>query len=101
MAAYFRLKIHDCSSMQEFLSKCVTSPKYAFDLLGILINVVYLKRAVRKLSYPEERIVDWFVDKIALLPSLVQKLLLTVISRCEFDCSQLKISPESSVENVA
>ena len=99
-AAYFRLKGNDDSSMQKFLTNCADSPKYAFALLGFLINVVYLERAVRKLSDPEERIVDWFVDKIALLPSLFQKLLLRVIGRCEFDCSQLRISPESSVEDV-
>ena len=98
-AVYFRLKGNDDSSMQEFLSNC-TSPKYAFALLSFLINMVYLERAVRILSDPEERTVDWFVDKIALLPSLFQKLLWRVIGRCEFDCSQLRISPESSVEDV-
>ena len=99
-AAYYRLKKNDDSSMLEFVEACNISPNHGFVLLGMLINTIYLKRAVRKLTDTEERLLDWFVDKIALLPSLFQQLLLRVIGRRDFRCPQLQLSPESSVKEV-
>ena len=99
-AAYFALNENDESYMHEFLKKCTTSPKHRFALLGILINMVYLERAERKLGDKEEQLVDWFTKKVVALPPLFQKLLLGVIGRCDFYCSQLQQSPESSVKEV-
>ena len=100
-AAYFTLKEKDDeSSMQGFLKECITSPKHGFALLGILINMVYLECAVRKLTDKEERLVDWFAEKVALLLPLFQELLLRIIGRRDFHCSQLQLSPESSVKEV-
>ena len=100
-AAYFTLNENDDeSSMQEFLKECTTSPEHRFALLGILINMIYLERAVRKLTDKEERLVDWFAEKVASLPPLFQELLLRIIGRRDFHCSQLQLSPESSVKEV-
>ena len=99
-AAYFTLNENDESSMQEFLKKCTTSPKHRFALLGILINMIYLERAVRKLGDKEEQLVDRFAEKVASLPPLFQELLLRIIGRRDFCCSQLQLSPESSVKEV-
>ena len=99
--AYFTLKEKDDeSSMQEFLKKCITSPKHRFALLGILINMIYLERAVRKLGDKEERLVDLFAEKVASLSPLFQELLLRVIGRRDFHCSQLQLSLKSSVKEV-
>jgi hypothetical protein len=102
-AAYWKLKenlkLKD-SSMHKFLTKCSSSPDHAFALLGILVNVVYLKRAVRKLTDKEEQLVDWFAAEVASFHTLFQELLLRVIGRRDFHCPQLQLSPESSVEEV-
>ena len=99
-AAYFTLNENDESYMHEFLKKCTTSPKHRFALLGILINMVYLERAERKLGDKEEQLVDRFAEKVASLPPLFQELLLRIIGRRDFYCSQLQQSPESSVKEV-
>ena len=99
-ASYWKLKSNEASSMQEFLTKCHTSRDHAFCLLGILINMVYLERAVRKLNDTEEQLVDWFAGKVTLFPLLFQQLLLKVIGRRDFNCSQLQLSPQSSVKEV-
>ncbi len=100
-AAYWRLKEkNDSSSIQEFLTKCNSSPKHAFALLGILIEMVFLKRAVRKLTDKEERLVEWFAEKVTSFPLLFQELLLRVIGRRDFHCPQLQLSPNSSVKDV-
>ena len=88
------------SYMQEFLKKCSNSPDHAFALLGLLINMVYLKRALRKLTDKEEQLVDWFAENVTSFPKLFQELLLRVIGRRDFYCPQLKLSPESSVKEV-
>ena len=80
--------------------KCSKSPTYAFSLLGILINMVYLERPVRKLIVTEEQLVDWFAERIAPFPPLFQELLLRIIDRRDLHCSQLQLSPESSVKEV-
>ena len=99
-AAHYTLNENDESYMQEFLKKCTTSPKHGFALLGILINMVYLERAVRKLTDKEERLVNWFAQKVVALPPLFQNLLLRIIGRRDFHCLQLQLSPESSVKEV-
>jgi hypothetical protein len=98
-AAYWKLKKNDDSCMHEFLTKCSNSPDHAFALLGILINMVYLKRAVRKLTDKEEQLVNWFAE-VTSFPMLFQELLLRVIGRRDFKCSQLQLSPASSVKDV-
>jgi hypothetical protein len=99
-AAYWKLKENDDSSMHKFLTKCSNSPDHAFALLGILINMVYMKRAVQTLTDKEEQLVSWFSAKVAPLPTLVQELLLRAIGRRDFHCPQLQLSPESSVKDV-
>ena len=100
MAAYCMLMSNDDSYMHDFLMECTSSANHAFALLGILINMVYLKRAVRKLTDKEEELVDWFVENISSFPVLLKKLLLRVIGRRNFHCPQLQLSIESSVEEV-
>ena len=99
-AAYWKLISNDDSCMHEFLTECTSSPNHAFALLGILINMIYLKRASRKLTDKEERLVDWFVGEVSWFPFLLQELLLRIIGRCDFHCPQLQLSIESSVEEV-
>ncbi|XP_028395861.1 uncharacterized protein LOC114519890 [Dendronephthya gigantea] len=103
-AAYWKLSENDDSSMKAFLTKCCSSPHHGFALVGIFINMVYLKRAVRKLTVKEEQLVDW-VDKNvssidASLPALLRETFLRVVGRREFNCSKLQLSPQSSVEDV-
>ena len=99
-AAYWKLISNDDSSMHEFLTECSSFPNHAFSLLGLLINMVYLKRAVRKLTDNEEKLVDWFAEKVVSFPILFRELLLRVIGRREFHCLQLQMSTESSVEEI-
>jgi hypothetical protein len=99
-AAYWKLKENDDSPMLEFLTKCSNSPDHAFALLGILINMVYLKRAVQILTDKENYLIHWFSEKVASFPLLFQKLLLSVIGLRDFKCSQLRLSLASSVEDV-
>jgi MoxR-like ATPase len=98
--AFWELKSNDDSSMQEFLTKCGSFPNHAFALLGLLINMVYLQRTVRKLTEKEEKLVVWFTEKVGSFPLLFQKLLFRVIGLHNFQCSQLQLSPESSVRDV-
>ena len=98
--AYLKMMSNDKSCMEEFLKKCENSPNAAFSLLGILINMVYLQRAVRKLTIKDEESVDWVASKIASFPTLFQQLLIRIVGRRDFDCPELQLSPESSVEDV-
>ena len=100
-AAYWRKwESNDDSSLQQFLTTCLKSPDHAFALLGLLINMVYLKRAVRKLTDKEEQLVQWFAKNVTSFPKLFQELLLRVIGRRDFHCPQLQLSPKSSVKEV-
>ena len=99
-AAYWKLISDEDSDMKCFLEKCKSSPNHAYALLGILVNMFFLKRTVQKLSDKEEKLVDWFVEKVASFPLLYQELLLRVVGRRDFHSSQLQLSPESSVEDV-
>ncbi|XP_028397453.1 LOW QUALITY PROTEIN: uncharacterized protein LOC114521280 [Dendronephthya gigantea] len=96
----YRELVSNEAPMQNFLTECQSSPKHAYVLLGVLVNMVYLKRAVRKLSDKEEQVVNWFVGKLTPFPLLYQQLLLNVLGRRDFRCSQLQLSPESSVDDV-
>ncbi|XP_028413785.1 uncharacterized protein LOC114536632 [Dendronephthya gigantea] len=98
--AYWKMISNETSYMEEFLKKCENSPKYAFSLIGMLINMVYLQRAVRKLNIKDEELVDWVASKIDAFPKLFQQLLLGIVGRRDFDCPELQLSPESSVEDV-
>jgi hypothetical protein len=98
--AFWKFKSNDDdSSMLEFLTKC-DSPNYAFAFLGLLINMVYLKRTVRKLTDKEKKLVGWFAKKVGSFPLLFQELLFRVIGHHNFQCSQLQLSPESSVGDI-
>lgn len=99
-AAYFKLSSGNSSSMEEYMIKCKNSPNHAFSLFGILTNMIYLKRAVRKLTDKEEQMADWFAKEVAFFPKMLQELFMRVIGRHEFHCAQLQLSPESSVEEV-
>ena len=100
-AAYWKiLESNDDSCMQSFLTKCHKSPDHAFALLGILINMIYLKRAVRKLTDKEEQLVEWLAKEVASFPMLIQELMLRIIGGRDFRYPELQLSPESSVEEV-
>ncbi|XP_028396213.1 uncharacterized protein LOC114520186 [Dendronephthya gigantea] len=90
----------DESSIKTFLSKCNGSPKHAFVLLGMLINMVYLKRTKRKLTDKEEKSVEWFVVNTEPFPTLFRELLLKIIGQPDFNCSKLQLTPESSVSEI-
>lgn len=99
-AAYWNLYNDDDSKMLNFLDQCQNSPNHRLALLGILMNMIYLKRTVRKLTDKEERFADWFSEKVKVFPSPLKELLLRIIGRKDFNCPQLQLSPESSVEEV-
>ena len=94
--AYRELTQQNDSPMQKISEKCKSSPRHAFALLGVLINMIYVKRGVEKLTDKEEHLVNWFADNVALFPSSFQELLLRIIGRRDFQCPQLQLSPESS-----
>ncbi|XP_028396106.1 uncharacterized protein LOC114520096 [Dendronephthya gigantea] len=98
--AYLKLLSNDDSSMRGFLKTANRSPNHAFALLGVLINMIYLKRAVRRITDKEAQIAMWFVNKINSFPRMFQELLLRIIGRRDFHCSQLQLSTESSVNEV-
>ena len=99
-AAYWKLTSNEDSNMKDFLRKCTSSPNHAYALLGIIVNMVFLKRAVRKLTDKDEQVVNWFIEKVTSFPPLYQELLLRLLGRRDFHCPQLQLSPESSVEDV-
>ncbi|XP_028413793.1 uncharacterized protein LOC114536639 [Dendronephthya gigantea] len=99
-AACWNLQLNDDTLMKEFLKKCNHSPDHVFALLGFFINMVYLKRAVRKLTDKEELLVKWIAANVASFPSLFQELLLRVIGRHDFNSPQLQPSSESPVKDV-
>ena len=98
--AYFNMIDEKRSTMKDFVTESQNSPDHAFALLGMLINKVYLKRAVRKLSDKEVLSVKFLEEIVASNQSLYHQLLLRVIGRREFHCPQLQLSTESSVEEV-
>ena len=99
-AAFWKLCSNEESSMNDFLTKCNSSPNHAYALLGILVNMVFLKRSVQRLTDRDEHVVNWFNGKIASLPPFYQELFFRVLGRRNFHCPQLQLSPESSVEDV-
>ncbi|XP_028396105.1 uncharacterized protein LOC114520095 [Dendronephthya gigantea] len=101
--AYWKsLSEDDKQPMQKFLDECRTSKNRAFALFGVLINNVYLKRAVQTLEDKEEQLVKFIEETLSRCRDslLSYELLLRVMGRRHFNCEQLQLSPESSVENV-
>ena len=99
--AYWRkLDLKDDSSMEEFLEKCTTFPNHALAFLGVLINKVYLQRTIRKLTDKEEQIVKWLAQKVTKLPIMFQELFLRIVGSRDFECKELNLSHESSIEEV-
>ena len=87
--------------MLNVLVKCRNSAENRQALMGILINTFYIKKAVSNLSNKEERLADWFSEKITDFPSPVMKRLLwRIISRENFGHRGLQISPESSTHEI-
>ena len=100
-AAYWRkLDSKDDSSMEEFLEKCTTFPNHALAFLGVLINKVYLQRTIRKITDKEEQIVKWLAQKVTKFPIMFQELFLRIVGLRDFECKELSLSHESSIEEV-
>ena len=100
-AAYWRkLNSKDNSSMEELLEKCTTFPNHAVAFFGVLINKVYLQRTIRKLTDKEEQMVDWLAEKVAPFPIIFQELSLRIVGLRDFECKELNLSQESSIEKV-
>ncbi|XP_028413787.1 E3 ubiquitin-protein ligase RNF213-like [Dendronephthya gigantea] len=99
-AAYWKLMSNDESCMKEFIERCQSSPNHAFAFVGILVNMIYLQRTVRKLTDKDEVLVNWFASNVVSFSKLLQELSLRVLGRRDFYCPELQLSPESSVEDV-
>ena len=99
-AAYENLAHGDDSEMVTILSKCNKSENYRHALLGILINMIYVKKAVCNLSDKEERLVDWFYVNSKHLPSPLKELLMRIIGRENFHHHGLQISVGSTTDKI-
>ena len=99
--AYWRkLDSKNDSPIEEFLEKCTTFPNHALAFLGVLINKVYLQRTIRKLTDKEEQIVKWLAQKVTKFPIMFQELFLRIVGFRDFECKELNLSHESSIEEV-
>ena len=98
--AYYNLIKEDETEMLTIVKECQDSSSLRLAVLGVLMNMVYLKRTVKKLTDKEERLVDWFAEKITQFPSPLKELLQKITGRKDFPCPQLQLSPESSVEEI-
>ena len=98
--AYTQLTQQNDDEMLMVLKKCQNSANYRLALLGNLINLFYVKKAIGNLSDKEERLVDWFSEKSKDLPSPMKALLLTIIGRENFKHRGLQISLESSTVEI-
>ena len=99
-AAYEHLTQKNEGEMLTILTKCKNSANHRLALLGILINMFYVKKAVCNLSEKEERLVDWFFQHSKDLPSPLKKLLMQIIGRENFHHSGLRISVQSSTHEI-
>ena len=99
-AAYENLAHGDDSEMVTILSKCNKSENYRLAFLGILINMIYVKKAVCNLSDKEERLVDWFYVNSKHLPSPLKELLVRIIGRENFHHHGLQISLGSTTDKI-
>ena len=99
-AAYWKLINKDETEMVTMLGQFQNSSSHRFAVMGVLVNMIYLKRATRNLRDKEELLVNWFSEKINLFHLPFQELLLRIIGRKDFCCPQLQLNPESSVEEV-
>ena len=95
-AAYEHLTQKNEGEMVTILTKCKNSANHRLALLGILINMFYVRKAVCNLSEKEERLVNWFCLHSNDLPSPLKKLLMRIIGRENFHHSGLRISVQSS-----
>ena len=98
--AYYNLIEEDETDMLAIVNECQDSSNLRLAVLGVLVNMVYLKRTVKKLTDKEERLADWFAEKITQFGSPLKELLQKITGRKDFYCPQLQLSPESSVEEV-
>ena len=99
-SAYWKLIEQDRDEMLSFLEQCHQSTNHRLALLGILVNMIYLKRAERKLTDKEECLVRWFGENFEQFGSPLKDLLLRIIGLKDFKSSHLQLSPESSVDEV-
>ena len=98
--AYMQLTQKNDDEMLTVLTKCQNSANYRLALLGNLINLFYVKKAIGNLSDKEERLVDWFSEKCKDLPSPMKELLLRIIGRENFKHRGLQISLQSSTVEI-
>ena len=98
--AYSQLTQKDERDMLTILTKCQNSANHRLALLGLLINMFYVKKADGNLSDKEERLAEWFSDKSKDFPSPLKELLLRILGRENFNHSGLLISLESSTDEI-
>ena len=98
--AYQHLAQKNEDEMFNILSKCKNSANHRFALLGILINMFYVKKAAGNLSEKEERLVDWFCNHSKDLPSPLKELMIRIVGRANFNHRGLRISLASSTEEI-
>ena len=95
--AFYSLTHNNDDYMLTVLRKCEKSGSHRLALLGILINMFYVKKAVGNLSDKEERLADWFSENSKDLPSPLKELMMRIIGRGKnFNHRALHISLESS-----
>ena len=99
-AAYEHLAQKNEDKMVTIFTKCKISSNHRLALLGILINMFYVKKAVGNLNEKEEGLVDWFCHHSNDLPSPFKELLMRIIGREKFHHSGLYISPQSSTHEI-
>ena len=98
--AYENLANGNESEMVEILLQCKKSENHRLALFGILINMIYVKKAVSNLSDKEERLLRWFSDKSKDLPSPFKELLMKIIGYENFNHHGLQISLASSTDEI-
>ena len=99
-AAYEHLAQKNEGEMFTILTRCKNSANHRLALLGVLINMFYVKKAVGNLSEKEERLVNWFCEHTNELPSPLKELLLRIVGRKNFGHHGLQISVASSTDEI-
>ena len=99
-AAYRELTQKNDVDMLTILKKCQNSANHRLAVLGILINMFYVKKATGSLSEKEERLAGWFSDKSKDFPSPLKELLLRIIGREKFNHRGLLVSHETSTVEI-
>ena len=98
--AYCKLAQQKEDDMLDILTECQNSANHRLALLGILLNMFYLKKSVGNLSEKEEHLADWFSANSADLPFPMNELLLRIIGRERFNHRGLQISIESTTDEI-